>query len=97
MLYVSAQRAERRLMDESIDVAVRDEVNGRVVALARRECKSDPLIEVNDRQPVLERNTFDAFDVTDIPQRPCEQLGVRRAGNDWNRTRDCCRTIQLDI
>ena len=77
----------------AIDVSVRDEVDGRVVAIARRQRNSDPLMEVNDRQSVLERSTFDAFDVAEAPQRPREQFGVRRVGNDGYGTRDRFRTV----
>src|SRR6266404_2808853 len=80
-------------MDDSIDVAVGDEVDRRVVAFARYKRKGDPSMEVDDRQAVVERNPFDSFDVVDVPQRPREQLRVRGLGNEDNRTRDACRTI----
>jgi len=81
----------------SIDIAVRDEVDGCVITVARCQRNSDALIEINDRQPVLERNALDAFDVADVPQRPREQIGIRRLRNDGNRTGVGCGMIYLDM
>jgi hypothetical protein len=54
-------------------------------------------MEINDRQPMAERNTFDALDVAEVPQRPREKLRVRSAGNYGYGAHHCDRTIQLNI